>query len=99
MATPHTYGTFPVFYRISGKEGGDRRSRWGSSNYPVPLTLSLQRGHPFFGKEGDVQECSSGGGNRHITPSVGCADTLIKLDPFDCAKPRMRDIAVLLRLG
>ena len=38
-------------------------------------------------------------GNPVNKKAVGCADTLIKLDPFDCAKLRMRDIAVLLRLG
>ena len=38
-------------------------------------------------------------GNPVNKKAVGCADTLIKLDPFDCAKLRMRDIAVLLRSG
>ena len=61
--------TFPVFYRASGKEGGDHPQGGGA----VQITPSSFGCHPFFGKEGDVQECSGGGGIsiRHITPSVG----------------------------
>ena len=90
------------------KEGVDGEARRGNcergslslrGSFYTLAEIGPRRG-AFMRRVGDeAKNVKTTRGNPVNKKAVGCADTLIKLDPFDCAKPRMHDIAVLLRLG